>query len=443
METELQKRNDEMNEQKKKSLEQKQEGNKLFGMGQYTKAAEHYSKAIGLNPSDCALYSNRSACYTHLKMYEQAVNDAKLVTRLDSSFVKGWGRLGTALMAQGMFEEAVPAFLQGFKLDPKQTEYQRQAAACQDKCKKGLGIAGEDTRKSFYTEKHRKQGLEEFKKGNFVSAVRYFTQAIDLDITNHVLISNRSAALCKQAAHATTSLSAAPNLYRQALADADRCISLAPEWGKGYARKGAALFGLTNYKESRNFYKLGLEREPSNKHCADGLKEVELVISNIAEEKEEWLDKKEENKKQDKEAEQHPDMCVIPDKKLPSVFCYKCGKEGHFPSNCREKIIQGIKGGGYAHGYQTCHYCGEMGHSKSNCPERLRKMGATKARVTTIGTDEGNPNDNLPDTYCHTCGSHSHLTQHCNHTGLSRSESKQSRKWQDSYDYDPNKRQKN
>jgi hypothetical protein len=51
-----------------------------------------------------------------------------------------------------------------------------------------------------------------------------------------VLFSNRSAAY--HAAHK----------YNEALQDAERAVSLAPEWGKSYDRKGSALMALKRYQ---------------------------------------------------------------------------------------------------------------------------------------------------------------------------------------------------
>lgn len=57
-------------------------------------------------------------------------------------------------------------------------------------------------------------------------------QAIELDPSNHVLYSNRSASY------------ASIKDFNKALEDANKCVELSPGWSKGYGRKGAALHGL-------------------------------------------------------------------------------------------------------------------------------------------------------------------------------------------------------
>lgn len=56
---------------------------------------------------------------------------------------------------------------------------------------------------------------------NFEDAVRYYTEAIALDPTNHVLYSNRSAAYakCKK--------------YEEALQDAEKTLEMKNDWPKG------------------------------------------------------------------------------------------------------------------------------------------------------------------------------------------------------------------
>jgi len=61
---------------------------------------------------------------------------------------------------------------------------------------------------------------------NFTEAVTFYTQAIEIDPTNHILYSNRSAAYAKT------------NQYTNALKDAEKTIELKSDWPKGYSRKG-------------------------------------------------------------------------------------------------------------------------------------------------------------------------------------------------------------
>jgi stress-induced-phosphoprotein 1 len=58
-----------------------------------------------------------------------------------------------------------------------------------------------------------------------------FSQAIELDPSNHVLYSNRSGAY------------ASLKNWEKAAADAKKTTEIKPDWAKGWGRKGAALHG--------------------------------------------------------------------------------------------------------------------------------------------------------------------------------------------------------
>ena len=110
--------------------------------------------------------------------------------------------------------------------------------------------------------------VEELKaKGNaalqaekFDEAIKFYSEAIAVDPTNHILYSNRSAAYAKTAA------------YAESLSDAEKTVSLKSDWPKGYSRKGAALELLERYDEAVRTYEAGLAVDPSNEQLKEALK---------------------------------------------------------------------------------------------------------------------------------------------------------------------------
>ncbi|GIL86810.1 hypothetical protein Vretimale_15617 [Volvox reticuliferus] len=109
------------------------------------------------------------------------------------------------------------------------------------------------------------KGNTAFSAGNFEDAVKYFTEAIGVDPSNHVLYSNRSAA------HASL------KHYTAALSDAKKCVELKPDWAKGYSRLGAAHYGLTDFAEAAEAYEKGLTLDPSNEQLKSGLSEAQAA----------------------------------------------------------------------------------------------------------------------------------------------------------------------
>ncbi|RZC73354.1 hypothetical protein C5167_048834 [Papaver somniferum] len=112
-------------------------------------------------------------------------------------------------------------------------------------------------------EEAKAKGNAAFSSGNFTEAIKFFTEAIELAPTNHVLYSNRSAAY------------ASLHQYTEALTDAEKTVEIKPDWSKGYSRLGAAQIGLGNFDEAISAYKKGLEIDPNNEGLKSGLSDAQ------------------------------------------------------------------------------------------------------------------------------------------------------------------------
>ena len=66
--------------------------------------------------------------------------------------------------------------------------------------------------------------------------------------------------------------------------DADKCISMAPKFAKGYSRLGLAKFKAGDLAGAIKAYTAGLAADPSNTGIADGLAEVRLSQIAVSEE---------------------------------------------------------------------------------------------------------------------------------------------------------------
>lgn len=106
------------------------------------------------------------------------------------------------------------------------------------------------------------KGNAAFSAGQYAEAIKWFSQAIEKDSGNHVLYSNRSASY------------ASLQDYAKALEDAKQCVSLKPDWSKGYSRLGAAYFGLHEWDDARSAYEAGIRVDPANEQLKSGLEEV-------------------------------------------------------------------------------------------------------------------------------------------------------------------------
>ncbi|XP_066144838.1 tetratricopeptide repeat protein 28 [Euwallacea fornicatus] len=117
--------------------------------------------------------------------------------------------------------------------------------------------------KSLFLEKVR-QSNAACQNGDFATAVALYTDALQLDPTNHILYSNRSAARLKQ------------GLFSQALQDAITARDLCPSWPKAYYRQGVALQCLGRHGEALAAFSQGLAQDPASQQLLGGLIEASV-----------------------------------------------------------------------------------------------------------------------------------------------------------------------
>ena len=107
----------------------------------------------------------------------------------------------------------------------------------------------------------KEEGNKHFFDGVYDKAVDRYTEALQLQPQNHLVLSNRSAGYVKL------------KLYQEALDDAAHCIKLAPEFARGYLRKASACNGLGHHGEAVTAAEIGYKLRASERICKDCIKE--------------------------------------------------------------------------------------------------------------------------------------------------------------------------
>lgn len=85
----------------------------------------------------------------------------------------------------------------------------------------------------------KSNGNECFKNRQFELALEFYSKALDVSPSNHVILSNRSLTFYKL------------ERYDAALSEANQCIKANKIWAKGYIRKATALNALGKHKEAK------------------------------------------------------------------------------------------------------------------------------------------------------------------------------------------------
>ena len=118
-------------------------------------------------------------------------------------------------------------------------------------------------------------GDTHFRSKSFTLAISAYEDALQLDPTNHVILSNKSAAHL------------ANGEKSKALHDARKCVEHNSSWAKGHTRLAAAMMSLGRYNEAAGVYSKVLnELEPNNSAAKKGLEDCRLKQQKAREEKE-------------------------------------------------------------------------------------------------------------------------------------------------------------
>ena len=110
-------------------------------------------------------------------------------------------------------------------------------------------------------------GDNAFRARDFATAIHHYTAALSLDPTNHILLSNRSAAYLSS------------QQKSRALHDAQACVEHAPpDYVKGYSRLGAALQSLGRYAPAKDAWEKVLQADANNAAAQQGLEKAMEAI---------------------------------------------------------------------------------------------------------------------------------------------------------------------
>ena len=254
-------------EAKEKALAEKQLGNAAYKKKDFETALRHYDAAIALDDTDVSFVTNKAAVYFEMGDYERCMETCDTAVEKGRSLradykviAKAMTRKGNALVKLGRVEE-------GIKQYQKSLTEHRSADTL-----KRLN----DAEKALKTKKEqdyidmakcaeaKEKGNAFFKEQNFPEAVKMYTDAIKrgppaVNPECYKIYSNRAACYTKLMS------------MNEALKDANQCIELAPDFAKGYSRKGTVQFFMKEYNKAMETYQLGLQKDPENQELKDGL----------------------------------------------------------------------------------------------------------------------------------------------------------------------------
>ena len=108
----------------------------------------------------------------------------------------------------------------------------------------------------------KERGNAAFRDGNFPKAIEEYEEAIKRDPTNAPYHNNLAAAFLKM------------GLFNDAKRHVEKSLELDKTYVKAWAKKGDIEFFMKEYHKSMDSYKAGLQLEPDNSLCRQGLQKT-------------------------------------------------------------------------------------------------------------------------------------------------------------------------
>ncbi|XP_057670576.1 stress-induced-phosphoprotein 1 [Diorhabda carinulata] len=259
-------------ENKKLALAEKEQGNSFYKKKDFENAINHYSKAIEHDPTDITFYNNLAAVYFEQKEYEKCIKECEKgievgrENRADFKLIaKSFMRIGNAYKRLKQYKEAKTYYEKSMS-EHRTPEIKTLLSEVEKFIK-------DEERKSYINpelaEKEKEIGNEFFKKGDYATAVKHYTEAIKRNPDDAKLYSNRAACYTKLAA------------FDLGLKDCDKCVELDPKFIKGWIRKGHILQGMQQQSKAISAFQKALELDPNNTEALQGYRSCTIENANL------------------------------------------------------------------------------------------------------------------------------------------------------------------
>ncbi|XP_047506803.1 stress-induced-phosphoprotein 1 [Pieris napi] len=266
---------EDMPENRRLALQEKDIGNEFYKKKDFDNALLHYNKAIEHDPADITFYTNVAAVFFEQKEYEKCVKECEKAieigreNRADYKLIaKAFTRIGNAYKKMEQWKLARTYYEKSMS-EHRTPEIKTLLSEVEKKIVEEEKKAYVDPVKA---EQEKELGNKFFKKGDYSTAMKHYTEAIQRNPDDPKLYSNRAACYTKLAA------------FDLGLRDCEKCCKLDPKFIKGWIRKGKILQGMQQHSKALTAYQKALELDPSNAEALDGYRACSTQLNSNPEE---------------------------------------------------------------------------------------------------------------------------------------------------------------
>lgn len=253
----------------------KELGNAAYKKKEFEEALKHYNEALQHDPTDITYYNNIAAVYFEQKKYDECIKqcekgievgrenraDFKLISKALSRIGNAYRKLEQWKLAKTFYEKSLSEY--------RTPDVKTLLSEMEKKIKEEELKAYIDPARA---EEEKEKGNEFFKKGEYSTAIKHYTEAINRNPDDPKLYSNRAACYTKLAA------------FDLGLKDCEKCCKLDDKFIKGWIRKGKILQGMQQQSKALMAYQKAMELDPTNQEALEGYRQCSMAVhSNPAE----------------------------------------------------------------------------------------------------------------------------------------------------------------
>jgi len=257
---------------KKRSIAAKEKGNELYKEKKFTEALAAYDEAISIDPSNLMLLNNKAAvyiemneCNTAIEICQSIFEKARSVKFSFEDRAKVYQRIAAAHLKMNDIPEAIKAygkaqmesFDKNIERKMKNLELEKKKRDIELYINPTLGLEAKE------------RGNAAFRDGNFPQAITEYEEAVKRDPTNAPYYNNLAAAYLKM------------GVFNDAKRAVEKSLELDRNYVKAWAKKGDIEFFMKEYHKSMDSYKAGLQLEPDNVLCKQGLQKTAMKIQEL------------------------------------------------------------------------------------------------------------------------------------------------------------------
>lgn len=257
----------------------KERGNQLYKQKKFEEALEAYDEASRNDPAAITYLNNKAAVYIEMGEIDRALeqcNEAIELGRLHRAsyeeVAKVYHRMAAAHLKRDDFPSAKECYAKA------QTEHFDKAI---ERKVKNLELEYKKKAMQAYINPElaveaKERGNVAFRANDYPTAIREYEDAVKRDPTNPAYHNNLAAALQKIGD------------FNGAKREVEKSLELDRNYVKAWAKKGDIEFFMKEYHKALDSYRAGLQIEPDNSLCKQGLQKTMLQVntSNAADDKE-------------------------------------------------------------------------------------------------------------------------------------------------------------